>query len=49
MVLLAAAAHTGALGLSLDELKNAVRACVKPRFVEMNLAAMDAAVQALEA
>lgn len=49
MVLLAAAAHTGALGLSLDELKDAVRACVKPRFVEMNLAAMDAAVQALEA
>lgn len=43
MVLLAAAVQTGAIGISLDELKDAVRACVKPRFVDMNLAAIDAA------
>jgi len=28
--------------LSIDELKEALAACVKPRFVEMNLAAVDA-------
>ena len=35
MILLASAVATGALDLSLDELKGAVRACVKPRFAEM--------------
>ena len=43
MVLLAAAVETDAIGIALDELKDAVRACVKPRFVDMNIAAIDAA------
>ncbi len=41
VVLLAAAQREGLLGISADELKAAVAACVKPRFVEMNLAAID--------
>lgn len=40
-VLLASALKTGHLPLSLDDLRDAVRACVKPRFVELNLAAID--------
>lgn len=40
-VLLAFALKTGHLLLSLDDLRDAVRACVKPRFVELNLAAID--------
>ena len=40
-VLLAFALKTGHLPLSLDDLREAVRACVKPRFVELNLAAID--------
>ena len=40
-VLLAFALKTGHLPLSLDDLRDAIRACVKPRFVEMNLAAID--------
>lgn len=40
-VLLAFALKTGHLTLSLDDLRDAVRACVKPRFVELNLAAID--------
>lgn len=40
-VLLAFALKTGHLPLSLDDLRDAVRACVKPRFVELNLAAID--------
>ena len=41
IVLLAVAAATGALNLPIDELKAAVAACVKPKFVDMNLAAID--------
>ena len=40
-VLLAFALKTGHLPLSLDDLRDAVRACVKPRFIELNLAAID--------
>ena len=40
-VLLAFALKTGHLPLSLDDLRGAIRACVKPRFVELNLAAID--------
>ena len=40
-VLLAFALTTGHLPLSLDDLRDAIRACVKPRFVELNLAAID--------
>lgn len=40
-VLLAFALKTGHLPLSLDDLHDAIRACVKPRFVELNLAAID--------
>lgn len=40
-VLLAFALKTGHLPLSLDDLRDAIRACVKPRFVELNLAAID--------
>lgn len=47
MVLLAVAVETGAIGITLDELKDAVRACVKPRFVDMNIAAIDAAAASL--
>lgn len=45
-VLLASAVACGAVPLTIDELKDAIAACVKPRFVEMNLAAVDAALQA---
>ena len=31
------------LGITVDELKQAIAACVKPRFVDMNLSAVDAA------
>ena len=47
IVLLAAAVSTGAVGVSADELRRAVAACVKPRFVDMNLAAIDATLEAL--
>lgn len=40
-VLLAFALKTGHLPLSLDDLRDAIRACVKPRYVELNLAAID--------
>lgn len=40
-VLLAFALKTGHLPLSLDDLRDAIRACVNPRFVELNLAAID--------
>lgn len=40
-VLLAFALKTGHLPLSLDDLRDAICACVKPRFVELNLAAID--------
>ena len=40
-VLLAFALKTGHLPLSLDDLRDAICACVKPRFVELNLVAID--------
>lgn len=40
-VLLAFALKTGHLPLSLDDLRDAICACVKPRFIELNLAAID--------
>ena len=45
-VLLASAVATGCVPISIDEVKDAVAACVKPRFVEMNLAAIDTVVGA---
>ena len=46
MMLLAVAVAQGRVPLTVDELKDAVRACVKPQFVAMNLAAIDRAIQA---
>lgn len=40
-LLLAYATANGALPLSLEELKEALAACVKPAFVDMNIAAVD--------
>ena len=40
-VLLASAIATGRLPLAVDDLRNAVRACVKPAFVDLNLEAID--------
>lgn len=42
-LLLATALATGCLPLDLDDLRRAIKACVKPRFVDLNLAAIDAA------
>lgn len=47
IVLLTVAVHAGALGLTVQEFKDAVAACVKPRFRDMNLAAIDAVEQLL--
>ena len=41
-VLLTVAVASGAVPLSVDELKKAIAVCVNPRFAEMNLAAVDA-------
>ena len=41
IVLLTVAVHAGVLGLTTQEFKDAVAACVKPRFKDMNLAAID--------
>ena len=41
-VLLASAIRTGRLPLSLDDLRAAIRICVKPAFVDLNLQAVDA-------
>ena len=43
MMLLAVAVAQNRIPISLDELKAAVEACVKPQFVAMNLAAIDLA------
>lgn len=43
MMLLAVAVAQNRIPISLDELKTAVEACVKPQFVPMNLAAIDEA------
>lgn len=46
-VLLASAIAAGTLPLGIDDLKAAVSACVKPRFVDLNLAAIDLAAAAV--
>lgn len=43
-VLLASAIATERLPLSIDDLRAAIKACVKPQFVDMNLEAIDIAV-----
>lgn len=48
MVLLSVALSAGVLGVSADEFKRAVAECVKPKFCEMNLAAVDAVLDAME-
>ena len=45
MMLLAVAVAQNRIPISLDELKAAVKACVKPQSVPMNLAAIDEAAQ----
>lgn len=45
MMLLAVAVAQGRVPLTIDEVKEAVRACVKPQFIDMNLAAIDVAVE----
>lgn len=42
-VLLASALATGCIPLTLDDLRRAVRACVKPKFVDLNLRAIELA------
>ena len=42
-VLLAKALSVGHIPLDLDDLKSAIEVCVKPRFVELNLKAIEAA------
>lgn len=39
-LLLASAVKTGHLPISFDELRTAIKACVKPRFVELNFSAI---------
>lgn len=48
-VLVATAVATGRVPLALDDVRAAVRACVKPRFIDMNLSAIDVAAGALSA
>lgn len=45
-VLLTCALAQNHIPITLDELKDAIAACVKPRFVEMNLRAVDATIEA---
>ena len=45
-ILLAKALQTGQLPLDIDDLKAAVCICVKPAFIDLNLAAIDLALQA---
>ena len=45
-ILLASAVATGRIPVSVEEIKDALSACVKPRFVEMNLSAVDMVVAA---
>ena len=45
MALLGAALATGGFPLALDDLREAVRACVKPQFVALTLAAIDEAAR----
>ena len=44
-VLLARALATGCIPLTLQDLRSAVQACVKPQFVDLNLHAIDIATQ----
>lgn len=44
-VLLASAISTGQLPLSIDDLRDAVRTCVKPAFVGLNLKAIDETIR----
>ncbi len=44
MVLLAKAIASGAVPLTIDDLCNAVAVCVKPKFVDMNIAAIKSAI-----
>ena len=46
-VLLASALSLGHVPLSLDDLKEAIKVCVKPRFVDLNMAAIEAVEQGL--
>lgn len=46
-VLLACAIAQNRVPLTVDELKDAIAACVKPRFVELNVRAVDTAVRML--
>ena len=43
-LLLASALSAGSIPLGLDDLRRAIAVCVKPRFVDLNLAAIDAVV-----
>ena len=45
-LLVATAVATGRIPISVDDVRAAVRACVKPRFISLNLAAIDIAVGA---
>ncbi|MGI6045384.1 MAG: indolepyruvate oxidoreductase subunit beta [Eggerthellaceae bacterium] len=45
MVLLACALETGCIPLGIDDLKKAIAVCVKPQFVDMNLKAVDLALE----
>ena len=44
-VLLAVALNSGAVPLGIEDLKQAVRECVKPKYVDLNLHAIDVALQ----
>ncbi|HAM16599.1 MAG TPA: pyruvate ferredoxin oxidoreductase [Eggerthellaceae bacterium] len=44
-VLLACAIGTGHLPLNVDDLRSAIRSCVKPAFVDLNLKAIDEALE----
>lgn len=43
-LLLAKALETGCVPIDINDLRRAIAACVKPRFVDMNLAAIDVAL-----
>ena len=48
MVIGASISESGLAGaIAIDEMRDAIAACVKPRFVDMNLAAVQIAVDAL--
>ena len=47
VMLLACALQSAQLPITVDDLRDAVRVCVKERFVDMNLAAIDAALKVL--